>query len=146
MIGVQGRVVGSGRRKIFILLVVGIVAGGACAPRYGIAPTRYRAAPPRGAAHDPRCLQRVGSAGSDRQVGTACDDRFFAGAGDDTLVPGTGGGQADGGPGTDTLVVDAGRWVYDEVAGGWRDAHGGAAIRVEAIERVLDTDGRQIWP
>lgn len=182
--------VGPGRGSVpfslalLLVLVTGIVAGAGCA-------ARYRAPTSRALAHDPRCLQRVGSDGSDRQLGTACDDHFFAGAGDDTqqggdgrdvlfgglgadiqlgesdddilfggagadwqsggpgddlLVPGAGGGHVDGGPGIDTLLVDTGDWVYDEAEGGWRDARGGGAIRVEAIERVIDTNGMQIWP
>jgi len=174
----------TGRYLLMVAVAVGLMTAAGCAgSRIPL--------PGRSVGSDPRCMQRVGTGASDRQVGTRCDDRFFAGSGDDTqqggggqdllfggtgediqlgddgddvlfggggadwqsgghgddtLIPGSGNGHADGGPGSDTLVVEAGYWVYDEEAGGWRNATTGETIRVEAMERVVDTDGRQIWP
>jgi len=96
-----------------------------------------------------------GGSGADIQLGDEGRDVLFGGSGadwqsggpgDDTIVPGPGSGHADGGPGHDTLIVDGHRWAYDPSAGGWRNAETGEAVRAESIERVLDTDGRQIWP
>jgi Ca2+-binding RTX toxin-like protein len=72
---------------------------------------------------DPRCVERVGTMGNDRQVGTWCDDLFFAGAGDDTQQGGGGHDTLFGGPGADIQVGDAGNDVL--LGGGGKDWQSG---------------------